>query len=138
MTWVVDTSVLIDVLEDDPEFGAASAQLLEDLAEEGLAICPVTYAELAPAFGGSRALQEEFLVGVGVSFSDEWTRQDTLAAFDAWYAHVRRRREGLGPRRPIADILIGAFAQRYQGVVTRNEEHFRPGFPELEIRNPAG
>ena len=138
MTWVVDTSVLIDVLEDDPEFGAASARLLDDLAAEGLAICPVTYAELAPAFEGSRALQEEFLAGVGVSFSEDWTRQDTLASFEAWHAHVQRRRGGRGPRRPIADILIGAFARRFQGLVTRNEEHFRPGFPELEIRNPVG
>jgi predicted nucleic acid-binding protein len=138
MTWVVDTSVLIDVLEDDPEFGEASAGTLELLAAEGLAICPVTYAELAPAFEGSRALQEEFLAGVGVSFAEDWTRADTVAAFEAWHAHVRRRRGGEGPRRPIADVLIGAFAQRFQGLMTRNSDHFRPAFPDLEIRNPAG
>jgi hypothetical protein len=137
MTWVVDTAVLIDVLEDDPEFGEASAATLELLAEDGLAVCPVTYAELAPAFEGSRALQEEFLAGAGVGFSEDWTRQDTLAAFEAWHAHVRRRREGVGPRRPIADILIGAFAQRFQGLVTRNRDHFRPAFPQLEIRDPT-
>jgi hypothetical protein len=138
VTWVVDTSVLIDVLEDDPEFGEASARTLDALAEDGLAICPVTYAELAPAFEGSRDLQEEFLAGIGVSFAEDWTRQDTVAAFEAWHAHIRRRRGGQGPRRPIADILIGAFAQRYQGLVTRNEDHFRPAFPELEIRDPTG
>jgi predicted nucleic acid-binding protein len=137
MTWVVDTAVLIDVLEDDPEFGEASAAMLELLAEDGLAICPVTYAELAPAFEGSRALQEEFLAGAGVGFSEDWTRQDTLAAFEVWHAHVRRRREGVGPRRPIADILIGAFAQRFQGLVTRDRDHFRPAFPQLEIRDPT-
>lgn len=138
MSWVVDTAVLIDVLEDDSEFGEASVALLERLAEDGLAICPVTYVELAPAFEGSRALQEEFLAGVGVSFSEEWTRRDTIAAFEAWHAHVQRRRGGEGPRRPIADILIGAFAQRFQGLVTRNPEHFRPGFADLEIRDPTG
>jgi len=138
VTWVVDTSVLIDVLEDDPQFGEPSAATLERLAENGLTICPVTYAELAPAFEGSRALQEEFLTGVGVDFAEDWTRRDTIAAFEAWHAHVQRRRRGEGPRRPIADILIGAFAQRFQGLVTRNPEHFRPGFPELEIRNPTG
>ncbi|HLE85014.1 MAG TPA: type II toxin-antitoxin system VapC family toxin [Thermoanaerobaculia bacterium] len=136
MTWVVDTSVLIDVLEDDPEFGEVSAAALDALAADGLAISPVTYVELAPAFEGSRGLQEEFLAGVGVRLTEAWTRQDTLAAFDAWFAHVQRRRHGDGPRRPIADILIGAFAQRFQGLITRNENHFRPAFPELEIRNP--
>lgn len=138
MSWVVDTSVLIDVLEDDPEFGEASARTLDALAEHGLTICPVTYAELAPAFEGSRDLQEEFLTGIGVSFTEDWTRQDTIAAFEAWHAHVQRRRGGGGPRRPIADVLIGAFAQRYQGLVTRNEDHFRPAFPELEIHDPSG
>lgn len=137
MTWIVDTSVLIDVLEDDPAFGESSARTLDSLAADGLAICPVTYAELAPAFEGSRKLQEEFLTGVGARFSEDWTRQDTLAAFAAWHAHVQRRRRGEGPRRPIADILIGAFAQRFQGLVTRNADHFHPAFPELEIRDPT-
>lgn len=92
MTWVVDTAVLIDVLED------------------GLTLCPVTYVELAPAFEGQRALREEFLTGVGVRFTEGWTPEDTLAAFHAWNAHVRRRRRGEGSRRPIADLLIGAFS----------------------------
>lgn len=137
MTWVVDTSVLIDVLEEDPEFGEVSARTLENLAEDGLTLCSVTYVELAPAFEGSRDLQEEFLAGVGVRATEGWTRADTLAAFAAWHAHVQRRRRDSGPRRPIADILIGAFAQRFQGLVTRNEDHFRPAFPDLEIRNPS-
>ncbi len=137
MSWVVDTSVLIDVLEDDPEFGQASAGMLDRLAQGGLTICPVTYAELAPAFAGSRALLEEFLAGVGADFSEDWKRADTIAAFEAWNAHVQRRRGGEGPRRPIADILIGAFARRFQGLVTRNGDHFRPAFPELELRDPS-
>lgn len=137
MTWAVDTSVLIDVLDDDPELGEASARTLDGSVDEGHTICPVTYAELAPAFEGSRSLQEEFPTGVGVSFSEGWTRQDTLAAFEAWHAHTQRRRRGEGPGRPIADTLVGAFAQRFQGLVTRNEDHVRPAFPELEIRKPA-
>ena len=52
MTWVVDTCVVLDVLEDDPQFGRASARLLERLLREGLAISPVTMVELAAAFGG--------------------------------------------------------------------------------------
>jgi hypothetical protein len=51
MKWVVDTCVVIDVLENDPDFGLRSARLLEERLAEGLAICPVTHVELAPAFG---------------------------------------------------------------------------------------
>lgn len=38
MAWVVDTSVLIDVLEDDPAFADGSVAALESRAAEGLVI----------------------------------------------------------------------------------------------------
>lgn len=137
MAWVVDTSVLIDVLEDDPDFADGSVAALESRAADGLVISPITYAELAPAFEGRRSLQEEFLSGVGVAFEEEWRHQDTLAAFAAWHEHIRRRRQGDGPKRPIADILIGAFASRFDGLVTRNATDFRTAFPDLELLDPS-
>lgn len=134
MAWVVDTCVLLDVLEEDPEFGRASALTLDSLVEDGLTICPVTYAELAPAFEGNPSLQDEFLVGVGVDFRQDWLWEDTFRAHGAWNDFVRRRRSGLVPKRPLADLLIGAFATRYQGLVTRNQKDFAAIFPELPIR----
>jgi predicted nucleic acid-binding protein len=136
MAWVVDTCVLIDVLEDDPQFGKASALALDGHAEEGLTICPVTYAELAPAFGGDQALQEEFLTGVGVDFRRDWTWEDTLRAHGSWHGFIQKKRQGLVSRRPIADILIGAFASRYQGLITRNPDDFKPTFSDLDLRIP--
>jgi predicted nucleic acid-binding protein len=137
VAWVVDTSVLIDVLIDDRQFADASIVALEYREEEGLLICPVTYAELGPAFQGSRSLQEEFLSGAGVAFEEAWHHQDTLTAFHAWHEHTRRRRSGEGPKRPIADILIGAFATRFDGLITRNTDDFRTAFPDLEILDPT-
>lgn len=138
MAWVVDTNVLIDVLEDDPSFGQASARHLDHHLEEGLLLCPITYAELSPAFDGDQELQNEFLTGVGIAYRVDWIWHDTLRAHAAWHAHVRRRRRGRGegPKRPITDILIGSFAQRFQGLLTRNAEHFRAAFPSLELRTP--
>jgi hypothetical protein len=43
MIWVVDTCIVIDVLENDPAFGRASAALLDRMAPEGIALCPVSY-----------------------------------------------------------------------------------------------
>jgi predicted nucleic acid-binding protein len=137
MTWAVDTCVLIDVLEDDPAFGAASARLLERLLPEGLAISPATYVELAPAFGGDRALQDEFLAGVGVELPAEWSPADTLAAHAAWDRFIRLRRTGKVPRRPLADVLIGAHAAVRDGLVTRNPGDFAAIFPDLEVAVPA-
>src|SRR6185295_19094639 len=137
MAWVVDTCVLIDVLEDDPKFGQSSAMALDGHAEEGLTICLMTYAELAPAFDGDQALQDEFLMGVGIDFRQDWTWEDTLRAHESWHDFIKRKRTGLIPKRPLADILIGAFASRHQGLITRNSDDFKATFPDLDLRVPA-
>ena len=136
MPWVVDTCVLIDVLEEDPRFGLTSAQSLEAHAPDGLVVCPITYAEMAPAFGGDAGLQEEFLSGVGTDFRQDWTWEDTLRAHEAWNGFVQRKRSGLLARRPLADILIGAFASRFDGLITRNPQDFQSAFPDLVLRTP--
>lgn len=137
MAWVVDTCVLLDVLMEDPTFGRPSAQVLEACLEEGLVICPMTYVELSPALQGDRALQNEFLAGVGVSFRQDWTWADTVQAHQIWNEFVQRKRSGQLPRRPLADVLIGAFASRFQGLITRNPEDFTKLFPSLPLRVPA-
>ncbi|HKI01643.1 MAG TPA: type II toxin-antitoxin system VapC family toxin [Thermoanaerobaculia bacterium] len=137
MAWVVDTCVLIDILEDDPEFGRASALALDGYAAEGLTVCPITYAELAPAFEGNPNLQDEFLTGVGADFRQDWTWEDTLQAHVSWHHFIQQKRAGLAPKRPLADILIGAFASRHQGLITRNPEDFEAAFPELPLRVPG-
>ncbi len=133
MPWVVDTCMLIDVLDDDPRFGRSSALLLDSYAGEGLLVCPFTYAELAPAFGGNPALQEEFLRGVGVDFRQDWTWEDTRRAHEAWHRFAERKRRRELPRRPLADVLIGAFASRFQGLLTRNAGDFESLFPALSL-----
>lgn len=137
MAWVVDTCVLLDVLEDDPDFGAASAGLLDRLSGDGLEVSPVTYAELAPAFGGDRALQEEFLTGVGVDLPALWSWADTLAAHSAWARFIALKRRGAQPRRPLADILVGAHASARSGLVTRNPDDFAAIFPDLRLAVPG-
>lgn len=137
MAWVVDTCMVIDVLEDDPQFGALSATALESHAKDGLVLCPVSYVELAPAFAGSRELQDEFLAGVGIVTSIGWMFEDTLAAHRGWDRIIRMRRRNEAQKRPIADLLIGAFALRHQGLLTRNPADFRGAFPELELRAPS-
>jgi predicted nucleic acid-binding protein len=54
MSWVIDTCLIIDVLENDPSFGEPSARLIDRLSKDGLTLCPVSYVELAPAFLGDR------------------------------------------------------------------------------------
>jgi predicted nucleic acid-binding protein len=136
MSWVIDTCVVIDVLENDPSFGLRSATLLDQKLSEGLSICPVTFVELSPAFDGDWEQQERFLEQAGIDFRDGWTSAETRAAHQAWHLHITARRSGLLPKRPIADILIGAYAMNRRGLITRNPDDFRRNFPSLLVLEP--
>lgn len=59
---------------------------------------------------------------------------DTLRAHEAWHRFIELRRARVLPRRPLADVLIDAFASRYQGLITRNAANFSPIFPDLTLR----
>lgn len=39
-------------------------------------------------------------------------------------SHIEKKRRGSESRRPIADMFISAFAQRFQGLITRNPKDF--------------
>jgi len=136
MSWVVDTCVLIDVLDNDPNFGRTSAALLEKSRRDGLVVSPVTMVELAPAFDGNLESQKYFLSQVGVDFTETWTLADTERAHHAWNSYVQARRTSNTPKRPLADLLIGAFACRHHGLITRNPADFRRWFPKLKLRQP--
>jgi hypothetical protein len=136
MAWVVDTCLLIDVAEADPTFGIASAKLLDAKRPEGITLCPVTYVELAPVFNGDQTAQNEFLFNLGVTWPEVWTQGDTEEAHRAWHRYVSGRRATRILKRPLADILIGAFASRFDGILTRNESDFRPVFPSLPMVVP--
>jgi predicted nucleic acid-binding protein len=136
MAWVVDTCLLIDVAEADPAFGVVSATLIDIKRPDGLAVCPVTYAELAPVFNGNATAQDEFFRDLGVTWPEAWTLDDTLAAHAAWHRYVNGRRAAKVPKRPLAEVLIGAFACRFDGILTRNEADFRTLFPTLNIVVP--
>lgn len=137
MSWVVDTCLLIDIADADPRFGGAASDLLLKRQAAGLLISPVSFVELAPAFAGVLSAQEHFLVNLGVGWAENWSWLDTQRAFDAWAAQVKRRRRAPGfSKRPIADILIGSFAQRFDGLLTRNARDFQRLFPSLRIETP--
>lgn len=136
MNWVVDTCVVLDVLDGDPDFGLASARLIDKLASEGLALCPVSYIELAPAFLGDKERQNEFLREIGIDYAQSWGWSDTQQAHKAWDRYVSKRRQDRMIKRPVADILIGAFASGRKGLLTRNEADFRAVFPALAIARP--
>ena len=134
--WVVDTCVIIDVLCGDGEFSTKSADALDAKRGEGLVIAPITYVELAPSFVGDVHEQDVVLAGLGIAVDFCGSKDTVLEAHKAWYEHVQRKRAGEVVRRPIADVLIGAYAMQNGGLITRNEADFRLLYPNLTIFNP--
>ena len=137
MAWVVDSCVLLDVALRDSAFGLPSALCLDRRRGDGLAVSPVSAIEISPEFGGRLANVHSFLSLLGADPHEPWLAVDTERSAEAWCEYVRRRRTDRLPKRPIADILIGAFACRFQGLVTRNPGHFSPAFPDLTLIDPA-
>jgi predicted nucleic acid-binding protein len=133
MAWVVDTCLLLDVLDDDPSFGESSAICIERYQHDGLTVCPVTLIEMAPAFLGDWRQATEFMRQVGIDQAEGWITADTHAAFTAWNRQVELKRAGKTGRRPVADVQIGAFALRHQGLLTRNMGDFKRWFPSLKM-----
>jgi predicted nucleic acid-binding protein len=134
---VVDTCVLIDIADDDPDFGRPSALCLARHLDEGLVISPVSYVELAPVFDGSTRKLDEFLDGLGADHHQLFELSDRATAFSAWAHHISTKRAGRAPRRPVADALIGALAVRTGGLITRNGADFTSLYPDLRIVDPT-
>ncbi len=133
MSFVVDTCVLLDVALDDPKFGKHSAVTLERYQSRGLVISPLTFIELAPQFDGDLGALQSFCEICGVDYSAGWNAQDTELSARSFALYVEKRRQAKLPKRPVADILIGAFACRFKGLITRNPRDFRPYFPRLKL-----
>ena len=78
----------------------------------------------------------KFLERLNIPWPEPWTHADTQTAFTAWNNYVVAKRQRQIAKRPIADVLIGAFAMRFQGLLTRNPSDFRQLFPALPIIEP--
>lgn len=110
MTWVVDTCVLIDVFRGDKLFSMASSVALQSKLDDVLTIAPITYVEMAPEFNGDAAAQDAFLDAIWIHRDFNGSKDAVLLAHRAWNEHIMRKRSGSVKKRPVADVLIGAYA----------------------------
>lgn len=136
MPWVVDTSVVVDLVTGDPLFEPASTACLQAHLNDGLVVSPVTFVELGPSFSGDDLAAEAFLKASRIGTVEFWTSADTLLAHRLWHQFQLRRRQSQLVKRPVADVLIAAFAERFQGIIARNASDFRNLLPSLRIVEP--
>lgn len=133
MATAVDTSVLLDVLLNDPRFAAASAGALRTSAGEGsVVICEVVIAEILPVLpAGSLA---EFLADWNISFVPSTLASASLAG-EMFLRYLGR---GGKRGRVVPDFLIAAHAEIHAGrLLARDRGYYRDYFSQLTIIEPG-
>jgi len=130
MISAVDTSVLLDVITNDPAHADSSQKLLERAYNEGaLVISDVVYAELAPQFDAQADLE-----AVLQSLNIQLVESGADVAYLAGRKWAEYRKAGGGRARLLADFMVGAHAQlRAERLLTRDRGFYRSYFPELQL-----
>ena len=134
MMTAVDTSVLLDLLLQDPSFGARSEEALRKASKAGaLIVCEVVYAELAGLFPSQAAL-EAFLRDAGLQLRPSGS-EVLWKAGELWRRFcLDRPRHATITRRILADFLIGAHAQLLaEQLLTRDKGFYRAVFVGLRL-----
>jgi len=132
---LVDTNVLVDVLEDDPSWADWSEhQLRIQSRVHELLVNPVIFSELSLLFDSVKAV-DQAIDGMGLTFQEI----PKPALFLASRAFVKYRRAGGNKTNVLADFFIGAHAAVLNcGILTRDAARYRNHFPRVTLVVPNG
>ena len=131
---LVDTNVLLDVLENDPDWVEWSLHQLRAQSQiHSLAINPVIYAELSLAFSRFEAL-DAVLDSMGLAVIEI----PRPALFLAGKAFAQYRRRGGTKSNVLSDFFIGAHAAvAGWPILTRDTTRYRSYFPSVQLIAPG-
>jgi predicted nucleic acid-binding protein len=130
---LVDSSVLIDLLEKTPEwFEWCAEQLAQARRRDAIGINALVYAEVSRTFKTS-ALQDQFLKATGI----QYLHIPASAAFEASLAHRRYRAAGGSRAATLPDFFIGAHARAESyTLMTRDAKRISTYFPDVPVISP--
>ena len=137
MTTAVDTNVIVALWDQDEAVNLAAQSALDAALRRGHLVIPApVFAELLACPGRSEAFMDAFLKDTGISV--DWNLDEAIwrtagLAFQN-YADRRRKQRDFGPRRILADFLIGAYAlEKRCHLLTLDDRLYRVSFPGLTI-----
>jgi predicted nucleic acid-binding protein len=130
---LVDSSVLIDLIERTPEwFEWSSEQLYIGSQREGVGINAIVFAEIARSFDSVDA-QNAFFETTGIAF----LHIPAAAAYKASQAHRAYRKAGGARAATLPDFFIGAHAQvNGYKLMTRDAKRMHTYFPDVPVISP--
>lgn len=130
---LVDSNVLLDILEEDVNwYDWSSTQLQKAADHSALIINPIIYAEVSIGFGRIEELEEALPLDFFQRKAIPWE-----AAFLAGKCFMRYRKLGGTKHSPLPDFFIGAHAA-VSGLtlLTRDAARYRTYFPSLKLITP--
>src|SRR4051794_8980527 len=129
---LVDSSVLIDVVTDDPVHADVANQAIVRVGRDReLVINTIIFAEVSIPF--------DRIEDIDVRLTPLFRREEVPleAAFLAGKTFLRYRKRGGSRRSPLPDFFIGAHAAvRGYALLTRERGGFRNYFPTVQILTP--
>ncbi len=130
---LVDSDVIFDLLDNDPQWCAWSGAQFQRCAQlDRMAVNAIVYAEISPRYR-SEAKVDEVLKELKVDFADI----PRSAAFLAGKAHFLYRQRGGTKTSVLADFLIGAHATVLGcSILTRDTRRYTTYFPTVPLIAP--
>jgi predicted nucleic acid-binding protein len=137
MTTALDSNILVALWNEDDTLNTLARSALDAaLARGRLVIAAPVFAELLAFPPRNEPFLDSFCRDTGISV--DWDLNEAIwrtagRAFQS-YAARRRKYSDSGPRRILADFLIGAhaFRKRYH-LLTLDARLYRAAFPRLRI-----
>jgi predicted nucleic acid-binding protein len=137
MTTVVDTNIIVALWDREDSLNMAAQRALDAARSRGSLVIPApVYSELMAFAGRTEQFLDAFFNQTSIVV--DWDLAEVVwrlagRAFQG-YATRRRRQRELGPRRILADFVIGAYAaQNGYALLTLDGGLYSAAFPTLRI-----
>lgn len=137
----IDSSVLIDLLGDDPAMGDAAERCVRDALVRGpVVLCDVVVSEITAGLGHGAEIMD-VVEEMGMRYLPVELRSAVRAGEMQRRFNERRRAGGAaGPVTPrtVPDFIVGAHALlQCEGLITRDAGFFRDYFKGLKVIAPS-